>query len=218
MAPDKQDTEINSIKRRFQTLPRRRHQPRRAAPSHQMWADPPPPLQPQGPLDTEANGIPHHLKVPKSVPRQTERDSRLPQKPQPSQPARGALCPPTHHLWPGPSSTPSLHQLRAPQQAALLQAPTFHSTAQHEGTRGLGLSRARTNTRGSSVFRRTRVPHSDSPRLAVYLSPALAEQKTGSAGGGRPAPSPGLLTGDRDLAPGLCPQPSTQGGPGPQPT
>ena len=113
---------------------------------------------------------------------------------------------------------------QGPPQAALLQAPPFHSTA--EGTRarlgpgegGLGPSRACTSTGGSSVVRGTRVPHSDSPRLAVHLSPALAKQKTGSAGGGRADPSPGLLTGARDLAPGLCPQPSTQGGPGPQPT
>lgn len=111
----------------LRTLPRRRHQPRRA--------DPPPPLQPQGPLDTEANCIPHRLKVPKSVPRQTERDSRLPQKPQPSQPARGALCPLTHHLWPGPSSAPSLHQLRAPRRQPF--SKPHLSTAQQRG-RGPG--------------------------------------------------------------------------------
>lgn len=184
---------LQSLKQRqnmLRALPHRRRQPRRAAPSHQTWADTPPPLQPQGPLDTEANCAPHRLKVPKSVPRQTEQDPRLPQKPRPSQPARGALSPLTLHLWPGPSSAPSLTPAQAPAWAALLPAPHFHSTARGDtepgwasGEAGLGAEKGPQERQGQlCLLQNSGHPFRLTIRLAIDLSPAPADQKTGSEG------------------------------------
>lgn len=219
----------------LRALPHWCRQRRRAAPSHQTWAatpahtgpqDTPPPLQPQGPLDTEANCAPHRLKVPKSVPRQTEQDPQLPQKPWPSQPVQGALSPPALHLWPGPSSAQSLPPAQAPACAALLPEPPFHSTARGDmepgwasGEAGLGAEQGPQECQGRLCLpQNSGHPFRLTIRLAVDLSPALAEQKTGSEWGKASSPQPRPPDRGRDPAPGPCPQPSTRGGPSSQPT
>lgn len=142
-------------KQMLQALPHRRHKGR-------------PRLPATGTFRHGSQLRPSPSQSPQEHPKANRTRLMSPQKPQPSQPARGPLCPPTLHLWPGPSSAPSLHQLRAPMRAALLQAPPFHSTARGDtgqagpsGRRGSGLSRAPANTRRGSVFHRTQVPHSD---------------------------------------------------------
>ena len=220
---------LQSLKQRqnmLRALPHQCRQHRRAAPSHQMWAATPPPLQPQRPLDTEANCTPHRLKVPKSVPRQRERDPHLPQKPRPSQPAQGP-CP--HRPC---TSGPALPARQACRQLRPLRGQPFSqlplSTAQREGTRsqagppgrrGSGLSRARRSARGGSVFHRTRVTvqthHQAGHR--PQPCPCVAENRLRVGEGIQPpaqASQPETIT----RPPGPCPQPSMRGGPSSQPT
>ena len=173
---------LQSLKQRQNTLralPHRCRQHRRAAPSHQMWAatpahtgprDTPPPLQPQGPLDTEANRAPHRLKVPKSVPRQRERDPHLPQKPRPSQPARGPCSHRPCTSGPALPARQACHHLRPLRGQPFSQNPPFHSTARGDmepgwasREEGLGVEQGPQECQGRLCLPQNSGHRSDSP-------------------------------------------------------